>query len=80
MLDYHVYAIPNCPWCKRARTLLDYAAGDYLYTVINNNIEKQKLLDEWQVPDGERTWPQIFLDGKRIGGYTELKAHLTANL
>jgi glutaredoxin 3 len=40
---------------------------------INKDYTKEQLLEA--VPTA-RTVPQIFLDDKLIGGFTELKAHL----
>jgi len=40
---------------------------------INNGWDREDLLAA--VP-GARTVPQIFLDDKLIGGFTELRAHL----
>lgn len=75
---YEVYSRPDCIWCERAVKLLEFKAKSFAYNLLPSIEIRKATLDEWEVPEGERTWPQIFLDGKRIGGYTELKAHLTA--
>lgn len=57
--------------------MLEYATFDNFDKIVVKDSEKVAFLDFWEVPEGERTWPQIFLDGKRLGGYTELRDFLT---
>lgn len=64
-----MYTTPSCPFCVRAKRLLgergipfreiDLAADDALRADI---IERT----------GRRTVPQIFIDGRSIGGFEEL--------
>jgi glutaredoxin len=49
----------------------------------NIEVEERNIMRDWTreqlleaVPTA-RTVPQIFLEGKLIGGFTELRAHLT---
>lgn len=63
----------QCPYCDQAKALLKQK---------NINFEERKIGDGWtkedlleQVPNA-RAVPQIFLDGKLIGGFSELKRHL----
>jgi len=62
-----------CPYCVNAKNLLDSKGIEYE----ERNLEtggwtKEQLLEA--VP-GARTVPQIFIDGKLIGGYDQLKQH-----
>jgi len=62
-----------CPYCVNAKNLLDSKGIEYE----ERNLEtggwtKEQLLEA--VP-GARTVPQIFIDGKHIGGYDQLKQH-----
>ena len=69
MARIEVYTTPSCPYCVRAKRLLaerglayeefDVALDDDLRAAV---IERS----------GRRTVPQIFIDGKAIGGYEEL--------
>jgi len=64
-----------CPYCVNAKNLLDSKGIEYE----ERNLEtgewtKEQLLEA--VP-GARTVPQIFIDGKHIGGYDQLKEYFT---
>lgn len=64
-----------CPFCVNAKGLLDSKGIIYDERNISHGIwTKEQLLEA--VP-GARTVPQIFLDGKLIGGYDQLKEHFT---
>jgi glutaredoxin 3 len=72
MPTIEVYTTPLCPYCWRAKRLL--AAKGVAFTEI----------DLWQAPErraemvtragGGTTVPQIFVDGRALGGSDELAA------
>lgn len=65
-----IYSTLTCPYCDRAKLLLDQKG--IKYTEIN--VEKDPaLFKEMVAKTGERTVPQIFIDGKHIGGFSDLK-------
>jgi len=68
-----VWSKPNCPYCEQAKTLLNNKGIAYEERKIGDGYTKEDLLEA--VPNA-RTVPQIFLDGKLVGGFTELKEHL----
>lgn len=64
-----VYAADWCPYCQRAKMLLDHKGVDYvLYDTDAEPARKQEM----QALGGAHTVPQIFIGEKSIGGYTEL--------
>ena len=63
----------QCPYCDRAKALLDLHNITYEERKIGDGYTREDLLEA--VPTA-RTVPQIFLDGKLIGGYTDLQQHL----
>jgi len=66
----------NCPYCNKAKALLDNAGKEYLEYKIGVNVTREEALE--MVP-GARSVPQIF-DGKHhIGGYNELVEYLGAS-
>ena len=71
MLD--VYTRPTCIWCIRAKELLNSKGIPFKNLDINDD-EFRKELNE-KAP-GIKTIPQIFKDGKRIGGYEDLVEYL----
>jgi glutaredoxin 3 len=64
-----LYTTAWCGYCVRAKALLDSRGIDYDEIRLDGDAEfRQKLLDL----TGGWTVPQILVDGKPIGGYTEL--------
>ena len=67
-----VWSKNHCPFCDQAKALLTQKGIEFEEKKIGEGYTKEQLLDA--VPNA-RTVPQIFLDDKLIGGFTELKAH-----
>ena len=63
----------NCPYCDQAKALLKNKGIPFEEKKIGDGYSKEELLEA--VPTA-RTVPQIFLDDKLIGGFTELNEHL----
>lgn len=71
-----LYTKPACPFCIRAKALLDERGIEYE----DHDVSRDTALRE-QISasvGGYRTVPMIFLDGKFIGGNSELQV-LAAN-
>ena len=64
-----LYTTPSCPFCVRAKRLL--AERHILYTEIDVS-EDDDLREDVMQRTGRRTVPQIFIDGRSIGGFEEL--------
>ena len=64
-----MYTRPTCFWCVRAKHLLESKGISYRDLDINNDDLRKEL--KIKAP-GIKTIPQIFKDGKRIGGYEDL--------
>jgi len=71
MAKVEVYSMTVCPWCVNAKKFLESKGIEYTEIKIDRDIEngREKLSE---LTGGERTVPQIFVDGKHIGGYDEL--------
>jgi len=67
-----IWSKDMCPYCEQAKALLKQKGVEFEERRIGGGYTKEQLLEA--VPNA-RTVPQIFLDGKLIGGYTELKAY-----
>lgn len=74
MNDVVVWSKDGCPFCDRATTLLEMKGISYELRKIGEGWTKEQLLES--VPSA-RTVPQIIIDGKSIGGFTELHKLLT---
>jgi len=72
MAQVELYTTMFCPYCSRARALLDRKGVDYTNIDI---YEEPNRRDEMIRRAGGRTSvPQIFIDGEHIGGSDDLAA------
>ena len=72
MPKIEIYVKTTCPYCIRARRLLDNKNAPYEAIVIDfGGPERQEMI---QRAGGRTTVPQIFIDGKHIGGCDDLFA------
>lgn len=67
-----IYSTLSCPYCANAKALLD--SKGIRYEEIYVDKDPAKFKEMLAKGDGSRTVPQIFIDGKHIGGFTELKS------
>ncbi len=67
-----VWSKHHCPFCDQAKALLTQKGIEFEEKKIGYGYTKEDLLEA--VPTA-RTVPQIFLDDKLIGGFTELKKY-----
>ena len=72
MAEVVIYTKPGCPYCVRALALLDSKGADYENIVASNDPEKKAEMV--QRANGRATFPQIFIDGRHIGGSDDLQA------
>lgn len=69
MANVTVYSADWCPYCTRAKKLLQ--SKNIEFEEINVD-EKPGLREEIVQKTGQKTIPQIFIKGEFIGGFTEL--------
>ena len=69
-----VWSKDQCMFCEMAKDLL----ADYNIEYQERNISKGEWTREQlqEAAPGSKTVPQIFLDGKYVGGFTELKQYM----
>nr|WP_086938936.1 glutaredoxin domain-containing protein [Thaumasiovibrio occultus] len=69
---------PNCPYCVKAKAILDQRGVEYTTLVLGTDLEKQAMIDfvfeKAQVT--VNTVPQIILNGEYVGGHDDLVAKL----
>ncbi|MEM9177865.1 MAG: glutathione peroxidase [Myxococcota bacterium] len=69
-----LFTRPGCGHCVRAKALLDDRGLRYEEIVLGSDVTGNTL----KAVTGRTTVPQVFIDGKHIGGADELEAHLAA--
>lgn len=68
-----IYTKPSCTYCMQAKLLLDSKKIPFTEVRIGTDVTRDQFMEKF--PDA-RTVPQITIDGKNIGGYTELAKYL----
>lgn len=71
MAEVIVYSSDHCPFCIRAKELLRRKQVDY--TEIRIDLDEEQR-DKMIALSGRRTVPQIFIDGKSVGGFDDIWA------
>lgn len=72
MAKVEIYLTRTCPYCQRAVALLDRKGVAYEKIDVGAQPElRQKMMER---ANGRRTVPQIFIDGKGIGGSDDIHA------
>lgn len=72
MTKVEIYTSPFCPYCSRAKALLQRKGVGF--EEIDVAMDSDKRREMVQRAAGRRTVPQIFIDGEGIGGSDELHA------
>ncbi|MCL2933029.1 MAG: glutaredoxin 3 [Trichodesmium sp. MAG_R03] len=68
--NVEIYTWSSCPFCIRAKALLDKKQVNYQeYTIDGNDIEREKMANR---ANGRRSLPQIFINNQHIGGCDDL--------
>ncbi|NMG08261.1 glutathione peroxidase [Brasilonema sp. UFV-L1] len=65
----------GCPYCARAKSMLSERGIDYEEIVLGKDVTPRTL----QAVTGASTVPQVFVNGKLIGGSEALEAYLSAS-
>jgi len=69
-----IYGKTQCPYCDMAKALCEQKGLDFEYKLFGEDFSREELMETFP---GARTFPQIIVDGNKIGGYTELKEYLS---
>lgn len=70
MASVEIYTTPFCPYCHRAKSLLKQKGVAFDEIDVMMSAEKRREMAERA--EGRTSVPQIFVDGRPIGGSDEL--------
>ena len=75
-MKIEIYTVDYCPYCKKAVAFLDEKGVEYTRIRIDEDEEGwfEKLAVRLNKNAADLTVPQIFIDDKSIGGYTDMMA------
>jgi glutaredoxin 3 len=71
MADVQIYVTTYCPYCTRAKGLLHRKGVPFKEINVDDDPARRAWLRD---ETGQRTVPQIFIDGRSVGGCDELHA------
>ncbi len=70
MAKIEIYTWSTCPYCTRAKALLDSKGVAYTnYDITGDDAARAKMIER---TGGPKSVPQIFVDDKHYGGCDEL--------
>ena len=69
----YIWGKAACPHCEAAKRLLESRNIPYEYKQLGVDFEREEILAEF--PEA-RTFPQIVINGLKIGGYDKLGSYL----
>ena len=72
MAKVEIYTWTTCPYCIRAKALLDAKGVQYTeYNISGDEAAREKMVER---TGGPRSVPQIFIDGTLYGGCDDIHA------
>ena len=69
MQEVIIYTTNTCPYCVRAKALLDRKGVKYQEINVEETVEREKMIIK---TGGKRTVPQIFIGTFHVGGCDDL--------
>lgn len=75
-MKVEIYSKPQCPYCDMAKRLAEQKGYELTYKMLDEDFDRETLMETFP---GARTFPQIIVDGEKIGGFTEFKALVEAS-
>ncbi|MAF68783.1 MAG: glutaredoxin 3 [Micavibrio sp.] len=72
MAKVEIYTWSTCPYCRRAKELLNSKGVDYKeYDITGDEAARAKMVER---TGGPKSVPQIFIDNKHVGGCDDIHA------
>ncbi len=71
MTDVIIYTTRFCPYCVRAKALLDSKRVSYAEVAVDSDREQRTIMEQ---RSGQTSVPQIFIREQHIGGCDDLHA------
>ena len=68
-----IYGKPACPHCDQAKLICEQRELEYKYYQLDTDFTREEVLEMFP---GARTFPQIKVHGKAIGGKDQLGTYL----
>ena len=73
---FAVYTKDNCPYCEKIKQVMDLTKLSYVVYNLNEHFDKKSFIDEFGQGS---TFPQVVVDGKKLGGCVDTIEFLREN-
>jgi len=67
-MKVEIYSKPQCPYCDMAKRLAETEQHDFSVKMLDVDFNRETLMETFP---GARTFPQIIVNGEKIGGFQE---------
>ena len=68
-----IWGKPQCPHCDQAKRFCEQNEYKFEYRQLDVDFTREQVLEEFP---GARTFPQIKVNGEKIGGFDKLKTYV----
>tara|TARA_B100000941_G_scaffold282352_1_gene250716 strand:- start:1708 stop:1968 length:261 start_codon:yes stop_codon:yes gene_type:complete len=68
-LEVLIYTTEDCSYCKKAKLIFKKYNIKFKEITIKEDLDRIEMS---KISNGKKTVPQIFINGKHIGGYDDL--------
>ena len=75
-MKVEIYSKPQCPYCDMAKRLAEVEGHELTYKMLDEDFDRETLMETFP---GARTFPQIIVDGEKIGGFQDYKKLVDAS-
>ena len=75
-MNFAVYTKDNCPYCEKIKQVMDLTKLSYVVYNLNEHFDKKSFIDEFGKGS---TFPQVVVDGKKLGGCVDTIEFLREN-
>ena len=75
-MNFTVYTKDDCPYCEKIKQVMDLTKLSYVVYNLNEHFDKKSFIDEFGKGS---TFPQVVVDGKKLGGCVDTIEFLREN-
>ena len=76
MMNFTIFSKEGCPYCDKVKQVLELTESKFVVYTLGQHFEKPEFYGEF----GEgSTFPQVVVDGKKLGGSIETIQFLKEN-
>ena len=75
-MNFAVYSKDGCPYCDKIKQVMDLTKLSYVVYNLNEDFDRDSFYSEFGQGS---TFPQVLVDGKKIGGCVDTIKYLREN-